>query len=272
MMRFCPKCRTFYDDADLKFCLNDGVPLIKIGENSDLQREGTEAIRQTKHQIRRETFKKQIKKIVSIMITTILMVMIISVITINSWIYFDPQEEEIVQNEEPIPTPEPTIEVLPKPSPSVQKTVSPTPTPKKTPTPTPTPKEEIKVDVKPVCLPNERAVLQNQILTTFGKSWGEKFLADRESVKQTRINELARECEKMKMPTECKNFIKNTEAELGERKGQSIIASTDCQTVTATVTFEWKTFTPQFPPKTIPKINRFLYQKQGNGWQLIKVF
>ncbi len=275
MMRFCPKCRTFYDDADLNFCLKDGVPLVNIKENDNLWREGTEVIQQTKYQIRREIFKKQFKKIVSILITTILIVMIISVITINSWIYLNPPEKEIVQNDKPFPKPEPTIEILP--SPSGQKTVSPTPTPKKTPTPTttptPTPKEKDKDIEKPVCLPNEKAISQNQILATYGKSWRDKFLADRVSVKQSRISELEKECDKIKVPNECKNFVKNTQAELSEQaKTQSVIASSDCQTATANVTFDWTTFTPQFPSKTISRTKRFSYRKQGKGWQFVKAF
>ena len=126
-MRFCPKCRTFYDDADLKFCPNDGVPLVAVNEKNDLWTEGLESIRETKTRISRETRKKQIKKIVTLLITAILTVMIISVITINGWLYFNPPEEEIVQNDFPSPTVSPTFEPTAKPIPTIIETVSPTP-------------------------------------------------------------------------------------------------------------------------------------------------
>ena len=75
--------------------------------------------------------------------------MVISVITLNSWIYFTEPEKEIVQNKEPTPNPEPTY----SPTPEIQitaveeKTPTPTPTstPRPTPTPTPTPKPTPRV-------------------------------------------------------------------------------------------------------------------------------
>ena len=149
MLNFCPKCRSFYSDADLRFCLNDGVPLIAVSENENLRREGEDFIRRAERRIERETFRKQIRKIVSITITTTLTILVISVITINSWLYLNPETMETAKNETIQPEPQPTVQVSAEPEPSVEVPAEtgstngePSPEITGTPTPEPSPTSE----------------------------------------------------------------------------------------------------------------------------------
>ncbi len=91
-MRICPKCRTFTDDELLRFCKNDGIPLVSIDQTNKLWSEGTEYIRQVNQTIRREIRRSQIKKIVSALVTTVVITSVISVITLKSWMYTHPKE------------------------------------------------------------------------------------------------------------------------------------------------------------------------------------
>jgi predicted RNA-binding protein YlxR (DUF448 family) len=91
-MRFCPKCRTFTDDELLRFCKNDGIPLISIDQTNKLWSKGAEYVREANQTIRREIRRSQIKKIVSMLVTTVVVTSVISVIILNSWMYTHPNE------------------------------------------------------------------------------------------------------------------------------------------------------------------------------------
>lgn len=158
MLNLCPKCRSFYSDAALRFCLKDGVPLIAASGNENLRREGEDFIRRTEQRVRRETFRKQIVKIVSIMITTILTILVISVLTINSWLYLNPETVETAKNETIQPEPQPSIQVSPEPEPSGEtatESVSPNgePSPTLEISPTPIPKTEVIKTPTPIRTP-----------------------------------------------------------------------------------------------------------------------
>lgn len=156
-MKFCPKCRSFYSDAELRFCIKDGVPLIAVSDGESLRREGEDFIQRTERRIERETFRKRVRKIVSIVITAILMILIISVLTINSWLFFNPEKVETAKNEpqpsiqvpaEPEPSVEVPAEIVPanaEPSPEITGTPpsEPTPIPEISPPPPPPPRTEV---------------------------------------------------------------------------------------------------------------------------------
>lgn len=150
MLNVCPKCRSFYSDADLRFCLEDGVPLVAVSGSENLRREGEDFIRRTERRVRRETFRKQIRKIVSIIITTILTILVISVLTINSWLYLNPETMETAKNETIQPEPQPTIEASAETEPSAEPSAEPVlpdgePSPEITGTPKPEPSPALEM-------------------------------------------------------------------------------------------------------------------------------
>jgi hypothetical protein len=113
-MRICPKCRTFTDDELLRFCKNDGTPLVSINQTNKLWSEGPEYIRQANSIIRREIRRSQIKKIVSMLVTTVIVTCVISVITLKSWIYTHPKEVAEILGEKTAEK-ETIVELTPKP-------------------------------------------------------------------------------------------------------------------------------------------------------------
>jgi hypothetical protein len=157
-MRLCPKCRTYFDDSLLRFCTNDGMPLVSIDQSSELWQEGSDFIRETNHQIQREIRRTLIKKVISILITTVVITSIISVITLQSWIYSYPEEAAKIRGEktpQPLATPEITVVATPEfdRSPTPENAVNtestpvlPTPIIKKTPkTDTPINSPDVKI-------------------------------------------------------------------------------------------------------------------------------
>jgi predicted RNA-binding protein YlxR (DUF448 family) len=98
-MRFCPKCRTFSDDELLRFCVNDGTPLVSINQTNKLWSEGTEYVREASKSIRRKIRRSQIKKIISMLVTTVVVTSVISVVTLKSWIYTHPKEVAEIRGE-----------------------------------------------------------------------------------------------------------------------------------------------------------------------------
>ncbi len=132
-MRMCLKCRMFYDDK-VKFCLNDGVPLLNLDRTHDLWEKGTKALRETQKTVTRQIRKQSIKTTISTTVTTILTVMVISVVALNSYVYLNPEApetEQPVMRAALLPSTEPT----PAESPSPSQTPTPTPTPSPTVTP-----------------------------------------------------------------------------------------------------------------------------------------
>lgn len=139
-MRYCPNCKSFYDDSLLRFCLKDGVPLVEIDQSNPLWSKGGIFIRETKRKIRIETRKQQFKKFLQILITTVLVIMIICVITLWGWIYFNNPTYEISQNATPTPTVTPE---MPKVVVAELGTPTPTSTPAQKTSPTVSPTPEI---------------------------------------------------------------------------------------------------------------------------------
>jgi cytoskeletal protein RodZ len=167
MISFCPKCRAFYADELLQFCLTDGVPLVKINQSSELWTEGIDSLNETKKKIERAIRRDNVKKFLSYMVSTIVTALVVCVVAINSWIYIKPppKSDEIASIppssfDEPTgvsqlaPVSEPTVEpeATAPPESTVEPEATVTPTPDGTPdgngtpdfddevpTPTPTP-------------------------------------------------------------------------------------------------------------------------------------
>ena len=51
-MRVCPKCRDYYADRLLRFCLADGTPLVDVDPNSDLWDQATRVIEQKQNVVK----------------------------------------------------------------------------------------------------------------------------------------------------------------------------------------------------------------------------
>lgn len=99
----CLKCQTFYDDNGVKFCLNDGVPLLNIDRTHDLWEKGSKALRETQKTVTRQIRKQAIKTTVSTTVTTVLTVMVVSVVALNSYIYLNPEIKETSPETQPSP-------------------------------------------------------------------------------------------------------------------------------------------------------------------------
>ncbi len=119
-MKYCPKCRSFYDDANLAFCQTDGVPLIRLNQSSELWTEGTEAIKTTREiagkQFRIQKLKRFAKILVTTLITTLVIIETVRIID------FNPPTNEVEKAENI----KPSESVAPFPAINVQASVSPT--------------------------------------------------------------------------------------------------------------------------------------------------
>lgn len=117
-MRHCPKCRSFYDDEQLRFCLQDGVPLVDVNQSDELWREGTDFVRDAQRRLVHRIRVERLKRTVSILITTVLVIMVVSVITMKTWIYLSEPDKKIDQNVEQ------TISLTTLPSPETAPSVT----------------------------------------------------------------------------------------------------------------------------------------------------
>ncbi len=130
-MKICPKCRNFYDDPLLRFCLKDGVPLAEIANNPKLLPEGVNYLNQVKSELKRQTRKQTLKKFFKILVSTVLTIMIISVVTLQSWVYLNKPENE-TKNEELLLTENTEIKEIPEIAETSESTETIEPTPKPT--------------------------------------------------------------------------------------------------------------------------------------------
>ena len=126
-MKFCPKCRSFYDDAGLAFCLADGIPLVEINQSNALWAEGNEAVSTSRRIIENQTRRQKLKRISRILITTVMIILVISVIAMNIYLNFPTNEDEKAKNITPSPTKEMPVIVEATPSPTSRATATPTP-------------------------------------------------------------------------------------------------------------------------------------------------
>ena len=77
--------------TNFAFCLKDGMPLVLVNPN-DENWSGRNKFNPRNPALNKEIRKQQLKKVVSTLITTIIVISVISVITLKSWIYTHPEE------------------------------------------------------------------------------------------------------------------------------------------------------------------------------------
>jgi hypothetical protein len=146
-MFICLKCRTFYSEDSARFCLKDGLPLARVDQTSDLWHEGAEAVRKTRSVLKRQLRLQKLKRVISVSITTTLVIMVVSVMALNSYVYLNPAIEM------PLPS-SPSAALLPpqaSETPDVEE--SPTPAPsEETPSRTPD-KASVPESPKPISSP-----------------------------------------------------------------------------------------------------------------------
>ncbi len=194
-MKYCPKCRSFYEDANLAFCLADGIPLVEMKQSDALWNEGAEAVSHSRQVFRQQMRKEKLIRISKLLVTVLIMILVISVVAMKIYINLPTKPDEKAQNISPSPTIspkiEPTIQItdeqtpLPTVSPNetASPTLTPTPTPSVTPTktvtvtPTPTPTVTPPRTPTPIppdpCIPqfaNERWFLVNKNESFFRSS------------------------------------------------------------------------------------------------------
>jgi outer membrane biosynthesis protein TonB len=162
MMRFCSKCGDYYTDDSLAFCLVDGMPLVDVNPLSEIWREGTRVIEEKENALRKQKRKMKWRRVLLSVMTMLIAIMVVIVVAVNSFIYLNPQQEDVVPDKplmpatapgglsasnvpsapgEPASTPTPWLRATPRPtaSPVAAKIITPTPTPTPAPRPSPLP-------------------------------------------------------------------------------------------------------------------------------------
>ncbi len=266
-MKICPKCGGFFDDELLRFCLNDGTPLLPVNETDENWTKGLRSIKETKRIIQKETRKRQFRKLVWMLITTVLVIMVISVITLNSWIYFNNPEDEQkeITKEIPVvettPTPEPQLTIVESltptetPTPSPTKTPTPSLTPTKTPTPSPTPSP------KPDCSLEKQKQFENTIENQYAKVWKDNFeKGGKNFLSSQRSNFLASCNTQITDSQACVRIFDASNITMSDSPvRKSIKADKQCKSVSVSITYNWTITAPQLRPLTYPQTKPFKY-------------
>jgi hypothetical protein len=281
-MRICPKCRNFYADATLKFCPADGVPLAGIDPTSNLWPKGTEAVRQTARRIQKQIRRQKLKRVVSMTVTTVLAVMVVSVVALNSYIYLNPEEKEIAQALPSTPTPvidtvsetaTPGVEETPSPTPvSWVDAIFGTPTPTPTPdgggggpplTPTPSPRETSTPPLTPTPTPPP---------TPSGCSFGDKglaILAIRSGYFNAWKNEIrgTEEGAKKRFYSESKYPALVAEASLSfSMFSPAIVPDNECKTASVTINYAWRVVNTEGENKKYGGSRSYQCVNNGGKW------
>ena len=239
-MKFCPKCRNFYDDALLVFCQRDGIPLVNINQSSELWTEGRNAIESSQKIIKKQTRIQKLQRIAKILVTTLLTMMVITVVAMNITISPLPTTNEKAVNITPSASVEPTIS-----STSSPKTTKTTPTPKKSETP------------NPKCSTEE---ITSSIKDSYYKDWKTNILLDEGSFKEKFITMNGIPLERQKSVEVDLNF---------ETENITVAPNPDCISAIANLTFSW-TLQPidglKFKTESLPDTKSYQCNKVGNKW------
>jgi len=162
MMRLCPKCGDYYADGSLAFCLVDGTPLKDVEPLSENWSEGARVIEEKENALRKQKRRMKWRRVLLSVMTMLIAIMVVCVVVVNSFIYLNPQQEEVVPDKpltpattpgglsasvvvstpgKPGSTPTPWLRATPRPtaSPVAAKIITPTPTPTPAPRPSPSP-------------------------------------------------------------------------------------------------------------------------------------
>lgn len=187
--------------------------------------------------------------------------MVVSVITLNSWIYLTEPEKEIVQNVVPSPTkspessPVPTPEISPESTPSPEPTSTPTRT--RTPTPTPTPTETPTPDT---CTSEKKRMLEKRIEVEKAGTWKEQFVRDKNEFIASNRPQIMSMCEKrIRNRQTCADMATKVDARLDGAPLRKSVVTQNCKSVTATVTYRWLIVSPIFPQFYIEHTKSFPY-------------
>ena len=78
MIRTCPKCRAFYADEALAFCLADGWPLLTVAPDSESWQEAVRAIEEKTQSLRKHQHKLRLRRLVLGGMTTLILAMVVS--------------------------------------------------------------------------------------------------------------------------------------------------------------------------------------------------
>ncbi len=251
-MKFCPKCQSFYDDESLAFCLADGIPLVKLNQSDELWSEGSNAVENSRQIHQKQIRRQKLKRFSRILITTVMIIMVISVIAMNIYIYTPPSEDEKVENITPTPTIEPSIspELLSTPNviSTPVSTITPLPNTTISPTPTksPTPKLSPTVTNSPaICSPQkEEAIIRNFNISI----WRKKILPEKPVVLEKYLKEHA----------------VRAEADLGFVEQISVKVSSDCKTATVFVPYVWTILPTARAPFPVKGNRTFSCNKDGS--------
>lgn len=182
-MKYCPKCRNFYDDAGLAFCLTDGIPLIEIDKANALWTEGAKAVETSQKIVSKQVRRQKFSKIAKILVTMMLIAISIYVVAMNIYVNIPTKGDEIAEKSTPSPTATPKqVEILifedtptPTQSPTATRLPSPTPTKTLTPTPTKTPLPSPSATIIEIVCP--KAEITAFILNNNFERWHEKINA-----------------------------------------------------------------------------------------------
>ncbi len=133
-MRICPKCRAFYGDPQLAFCLADGTPLANVNPQSEKFKEGSRAVEEQAKRLSKQRRRVRWRKIVLASLTTLVMAMVVTTsFTVETTTPTQPESSSSLPSPDPHPSLTPTESLtpssLPSPTPSPSPSISPTPTP-----------------------------------------------------------------------------------------------------------------------------------------------
>jgi hypothetical protein len=196
MIRTCPKCRAYYADDLLAFCLVDGMPLVNEDPLSESWREGSRVIKEKENALRKQQRKLKWRRFLLRAMTMLITIMVVCVVIVNSFIYLKPKQGEDDEPEPltsttapggpsaPVipgqaggtaPVPQPTVTPTPTASPTATKISTPTPIPSPTLsfTPTPTPQ---------VCSDADQSREKETIVKSFGNVWRRNIEGERRKI------------------------------------------------------------------------------------------
>ena len=78
MIRTCPKCRAFYADEALAFCLADGWPLLDVAPDSQSWQEAVQAIEEKTQSLRKHRHRLRLRRVLLGGMTTLILATIFS--------------------------------------------------------------------------------------------------------------------------------------------------------------------------------------------------
>lgn len=249
-MKFCPKCRSFYDDESLAFCRTDGVPLVKLNQSNELWAEGRSAVETSRQIIQKQTRRQKLKRISRVLITTVMMIMVISVVAMNIYIYTPPKEKEKVENITPSATIEPSVSPKPAETPIVINSPSPTVSPSPRPTISPSPTKSATPEITPT--PTKTPIIcstkqEEAVIRNFNVSiWRNKILPEKSAV----------------LAKNLKTPAVRADAELGLTEVSAQV-SPDCKQAAVFVKYKWTISQINHPPIPIEGNRTFSCRKEG---------